>query len=264
MFAKRVLTAAILLPVFAGALLFLPQIAWALFLLPGLAIASVEWADLAQMGPRARYAYGALISLSAPAVLYLVPLSHFEAWPYRVSVCFWVLIAPLWLSRHWSVRNTFVRALVGWIVLVPMWLALVQLQTTPWTLLLILSIVWVADTAAYAVGRCWGRRKLAPTISPGKSWEGVLGAVAAIGLYYGVLWLTAPAGSRLVDAQYGLLIFVAVLVLSIVGDLFESLMKRQAGVKDSGQLLPGHGGVLDRIDGLTSTLPFAALVLYYM
>ena len=111
MFAKRLLTAAILLPVFAGALLFLPRLAWALFLLPGLAIASLEWAGLARHGRRARYAYAAIVSLSALALLYVPALSRLELWPYVLSVCFWVVIAPLWLSAHWSVRNALVHVI---------------------------------------------------------------------------------------------------------------------------------------------------------
>jgi phosphatidate cytidylyltransferase len=144
-----------------------------------------------------------------------------------------------------------------------MWLALVHLQATPWLLLLILSIIWVADTAAYAAGKRWGRHKLAPVISPGKSWEGVVGAALAVGVYYAILWFVAPADWDGWRGGFGMLLFAGIFALSIVGDLFESLMKRQAGVKDSGQLLPGHGGILDRIDGLTSTVPLAAFALYY-
>jgi phosphatidate cytidylyltransferase len=145
-----------------------------------------------------------------------------------------------------------------------MWLALVHLQARPWALLLFMSIVWVADTAAYLAGRTWGRRKLAPRVSPGKSWEGVIGAAVALALYYVLLWFIVPADGRLFAAAPGALVFAALLALSVEGDLFESWMKRQAGVKDSGHLLPGHGGILDRIDGLTSTMPAAALALYFL
>jgi phosphatidate cytidylyltransferase len=129
-------------------------------------------------------------------------------------------------------------------------------------LLLALGVVWVADTAAYFFGRRFGRTKLAPQISPGKTWAGVWGAAGAVVLYWIVVWAIAPAGSvRLVS---GLMLALLMTALSIVGDLFESWMKRVAGVKDSGDLLPGHGGLLDRVDGLTATLPLAAIYLAYL
>ena len=124
---------------------------------------------------------------------------------------------------------------------------------------LALGVVWIADTAAYFAGRRFGRRKLAPSISPGKTWEGVIGAFAGVGVYYALLWFAwAPeflTGSRASD----LLLVAGMLALSVEGDLFESWVKRRAGVKDSGTLLPGHGGVLDRIDGVIAAMPLAAL-----
>jgi phosphatidate cytidylyltransferase len=263
MFAKRLLTVAILLPLFAAALLFLPRTAWALFLLPGLAVAAAEWMGLAGCSAATRYAYAGVVALTALAILLMASGSPLEWWLFGAAAAFWIVVAPAWLLGHWSIRQRVVLGGVGWIALVPMWLALVRLQETPWILLLILSIVWLADTAAYAAGKRWGRHKLAPVVSPGKSWEGVAGAAIAVGLYYAVLWFVAPAGWDGWRGAFGAAVFTAVFVLSIVGDLFESLMKRQAGVKDSGQLLPGHGGLLDRIDGLTSTVPVAAFALYY-
>jgi phosphatidate cytidylyltransferase len=126
----------------------------------------------------------------------------------------------------------------------------------PLEVLLILVLVWIADSAAYFVGRAWGKRRLAPAISPGKSWEGAAGGLIGAALYAIIIAFFTERGAWLA--------FVATAVLlgmvSIVGDLFESAVKRQAGVKDSGNLLPGHGGVLDRIDSATATLPLAALV----
>lgn len=263
MFAKRVLTVAVLLPLFAAALLFLPQVLWALFLLPALAVASWEWAGLARYPARGRPIYAAFVSISAVALFYLSASPELPVFVWAASALFWIVAAPLWLLGVVKTRNALALGLAGWIALVPMWLALVRLQETPWALLLFLSIVWIADTAAYAAGKLWGRHKLAPVISPGKTWEGAAGAAAAVALYYAVLWVLVPPESRYFGAAYGLLVFGAVFALSVVGDLFESLMKRQVGLKDSGNLLPGHGGVLDRIDGLTSTMPLAALALYY-
>jgi phosphatidate cytidylyltransferase len=159
------------------------------------------------------------------------------------------------------VRNPVVLGAVGWVAMVPMWLALVRLQPTPWALLLVMSIVWIADTAAYLAGKSFGKHKLAPLISPGKTWEGALGALVAVAVYYGAILLLVDSANRYFTPAAGLGVFVAILVLSVEGDLFESWLKRQAGVKDSGQILPGHGGILDRVDGLTATMPLAALAL---
>lgn len=268
MFLTRALTVLVALPIFAAALILLPEWLWALFLGLILVIAGWEWAGLAAYGRAARLAYAAAVAIAALAIYYLAPLSdgysQSELWVYGASLAFWTLVAPLWLRGHWKVRNSVVLGVVGLIVLVPMWLALVRLQAAPWLLLLFMSIVWIADTAAYLAGRTWGRRKLAPRISPGKSWEGVLGAAIALSAYSVLLWVLVPAGERPFAAVSGLLVFAGTLALSIEGDLFESWMKREAGVKDSGHLLPGHGGILDRIDGLTSTMPAAALALHLL
>lgn len=268
MFLTRALTVLVALPIFAAALILLPEWLWALFLLPVLAIGGWEWAGLAAYGRVGRFVYGAAVAIAAIAIYYLVPAgaaaAKSELWVYGASLLFWVVVAPLWLRGHWKLRDPVVLGVVGLVLLVPLWLALVRLQAAPWSLLLFMSIVWIADTAAYLAGRTWGHRKLAPRISPGKSWEGVLGAAIALAAYYVLLWLSVPAADRPFTALTGILVFAAILALSIEGDLFESWMKRQAGVKDSGQLLPGHGGILDRIDGLTSTMPAAALALHLL
>jgi len=123
-------------------------------------------------------------------------------------------------------------------------------------------VVWMADTAGYFVGRRFGRRKLALDISPGKTWEGAWGAFAAAPLYWIAVSMLLP---ELREHRLSALVWIALMtLLSIVGDLFESWMKRGVGVKDSGRLLPGHGGMLDRVDSLTATLPFAALYFAYL
>ena len=268
MFLTRALTVLIALPIFAAALLLLPQSLWALFLLPALFIGAWEWGGLARYGSAQRIAYAVFVTACALAIFYFAPRAGtrapVEIWAYVLSVAFWVGVAPFWLRGHWKITNPFVLGAAGWIALVPMWLALVRLQLTPWALLLFMSIVWIADTAAYLAGKQWGRHKLAPLVSPGKSWEGVGGAAVALVVYYAILWFAVPGGDRVFPAAAGLGVFAAILALSIEGDLFESWMKRQAGVKDSGQLLPGHGGILDRIDGLTATMPAAALALYLL
>lgn len=268
MLGKRLLTVFVALPLFTGALLFLPQVLWALFLLPALAIGSWEWGGLAGYGRAARRAYVLFVVLSAAALFYIATEvvaapTLGDLWAYVASGVFWFAVAPFWLGTLWKTRNRFVLGAAGWLALVPMWLALVRLQPTPWLLLLVLSIVWVADTAAFAAGKAWGHRKLAPHVSPSKTWEGAAGAACAVALYYGALLLVVPSDERYFTGWMGLVVFAAIMVLSVEGDLFESWMKRQAGVKDSGNILPGHGGILDRIDGLTASVPVAALAYYF-
>lgn len=171
-----------------------------------------------------------------------------------LALAFW-LLTPLWLAKRWPIRNKAIAYAVGTIVIVPAWIGLVRMHGMgPWVLLAAMALVWVADIAAYFVGRAIGRHKLAPAVSPGKTWEGAAGAVAG-GLIY--VFLLHQYGSLSLPANVVLLLLgtVVFVAISIVGDLFESMIKRQAGVKDSSQLLPGHGGILDRVDSLTSTLP---------
>src|SRR5581483_3287647 len=176
-----------------------------------------------------------------------------------IATLFWLVVVPPWLHFRWPMRSKPIAALVGWMLLVPAWIALVQLRAqSPGRLLAFMAIVWIADTAAYFTGRAIGKRKLAPQISPGKTWEGVAGGAAGVLVYALVLALATPrvvgvAGTGAIAAWA--LFATAVALLSVAGDLFESLQKREAGMKDSGSILPGHGGVLDRIDALLAALP---------
>jgi phosphatidate cytidylyltransferase len=151
----------------------------------------------------------------------------------------------------------------GLLVLIPAWAGLVwihQLSRGPYLVLFLLVLIWIADSGAYFAGRRWGRRKLAPLVSPGKTREGAYGALAG-----GLLWGGVLAALYGVSVpQQGCLVLLCLLtvVASIVGDLYESLSKRERGVKDSGSLLPGHGGILDRIDSLTAAAPVFALGLH--
>lgn len=147
--------------------------------------------------------------------------------------------------------------LIGWLLLLPPWIALLNLRhVSPQAVLLVVLTVALADSAAYFSGKRFGRRKLAPQISPGKTWEGFFGALAGVTLFGFALCVWRSWSLWLVVG------FIAIAVLSVMGDLFESMAKRQAGIKDSGSIFPGHGGVLDRIDGLTSTLPLVAFCVY--
>jgi phosphatidate cytidylyltransferase len=253
---RRILTVAIILPLFLAGLFWLPQPIWGAAMLVVVVLACMEWGALAALGPRTALGFTLVVAVACVALAFAALPGG--ALVLAVAIAFWLAVVPLWLRRALPASSAAL-ALGGAIVLVSAWYSLYVLQETAARLLALLGVVWLADTAAYFVGRRFGRRKLAPSISPGKTWEGVLGAVAAVAVYYGLLWwLWAPAflvGHRAAD----LLLVAGMLALSVEGDLFESWVKRRAGVKDSGTLLPGHGGVLDRIDGLVAALPLAAL-----
>lgn len=259
---SRVLTAALLLAVFVPAVLWAPPWLWATLMAGVVGMAALEWARLSHFPIRSASLYAALLAGCALALPYVLGAE----WPvYQtgfivLAVAFWLGVAPLWLLGRWHAEQPFVRAAVGVVLLLPTWAALLYLHARgPGALLGVMAIVWIADTAAYFSGRYFGRHKLAPAISPGKTREGVAGAFIALAVYAGLL--SRLAGLPLLP----LLIAVAgLLYLSVLGDLFESWVKRVSGMKDSGDLLPGHGGVLDRIDALTSTLPIASGILMWL
>ena len=263
----RLTTAATLLAVCIAAMFMLENHWWAAALLVVLLGAAWEWGALVGYTRAARWAFCGVILAAAIVLYYLTAVTGsriaggmpLEMVVYAAGCVFWVLIAPAWLIGRWDVKGPLMAAIAGGAVLLPAWLAIARLQSDPLQLLQWLGIVWLADTAAYITGRSWGRHKLAPAISPGKTWEGVAGAAAAVAVYYVVLSGFASAHPW-ITGWGGRLFFAGVMVLSIVGDLLESWVKRRAGVKDSGALLPGHGGVLDRIDGLTASMPLAALL----
>ena len=270
MLRQRILTAAVLLALLLAAVFLLSNAHWALVAIAALAVGGREWARLAGYALSGQVVYAASLALAAGAVvlaehgqtsgnafIYSVPGKVL----YALCAMFWLAIVPAWLYYRWEVRSRLLLAVVGVIVLLPFWHALTWLQATPARLLGAMAVVWIADTAAYFSGRAFGRHKLAPAISPGKTWEGVAGAILAVGAAWMGLALVAPG---LAEAPAsGLVLVVLLTVLSIQGDLFESWIKRLAGRKDSGRLLPGHGGLLDRVDALTSTLPLAALYFAY-
>jgi phosphatidate cytidylyltransferase len=270
MLLQRVLTVAVVLPLFLAALLLLPNLYWGLVLAGIVLAAGFEWGRLAGYSAAGRALFCSLLALSCGAILWWQQrpggAGMFMQTPagkllYGVAAVFWLAFVPACLLRHWRLRGALRLAAVGWIVLIPFWHAMVCLQPTPVRLLAALSVVWMADTAAYFVGRRFGRRKLAPTISPGKTWEGVWGALCAVTIYWIAVWALLPV--HLAHLASGLAWVGLTTLLGIEGDLFESWMKRVAGVKDSGAMLPGHGGVLDRVDSLTATLPLAALYFAY-
>jgi phosphatidate cytidylyltransferase len=270
----RVITAVVALVVLVGTLFFAPSQAWSLLMLGVALLGCWEWSRLSKLGSRGQSIY-LFLSGAMGAVFWLLherdPGGAFAEAAARAFLCssiFWILFAPAWLARH-ARPSAFACAITGWLVVWPTWFAFVVLRdASPWLLLAISAIVWIADVTAYFTGKAFGRRKLAPNISPGKTWAGVYGAFIGVTIY-GVALALISRSQPLAFADLfrpGMAVTVIVVMLgltalAIVGDLFESWMKRGVGLKDSSNLLPGHGGVLDRIDALTSTLPVAAWIL---
>ncbi len=260
MFKTRLITAIILLPIFVAALTQLPNRLWAVFLAPWLIVAAWEWGRLAQFAAPVRIIFTILVlALVAPVMLSSGYRHGFVIAICGIGALFWLFVAPIWLMRRWQVKHPALLGTAGVVVLVPCGVALITLQTSPMVLLALMGIVWIADSAAYVVGKAFGKRKLAPDISPGKSWEGVVGGLAAVIVYFVIIQLFNEGSYFNLSPEVAFLLFVGTALLSIEGDLFESWIKRQAGFKDSGAIIPGHGGVLDRIDGLTSSMPLVAL-----
>lgn len=268
MLRQRVVTAIVLVAGFLVALFFAPPLLWLALVVLATVLAAQEWAQLAGFSSRGRLIFVALTALLGGVAGWLVQSSPEQGWLcviYAASVLFWVVIAPRWLVKRWKLGGLLHAVLTGWMTLLPIALALVHLREVGALFLLgAMSLVWVADVAAYFSGRAFGRHKLAPSISPGKTREGAYGAIVGV-IIVGLIY-RALGGEVGLSAQpwlVWLILLLILTVLSILGDLFESLLKRQAGVKDSGTLLPGHGGVLDRIDSLAPTLPLIGLIVLW-
>ena len=273
MLATRILTAVVLVPLVLGGMFLLQPLAWGVVSFAAIVLAAGEWANLAGYRKQTWLLFVAGTVLMGANLLF-APWSGFaDGWPHGVvlAVCglatsFWLFVAPPWLKSKWKPSSPLPLAVAGWIVLIGAWVAVVELQArSPWLVLAAMAIVWIADTAAYFAGRAFGRRKLAPQVSPGKTWEGVYGGLAAVAVYALALVPLAAAGGFAgavspTAVVVWIVLALALTALSVVGDLYESLLKRSANVKDSGQLLPGHGGILDRIDALLAAMPAAALL----
>jgi phosphatidate cytidylyltransferase len=268
MLKQRILTAIALLALVVGCVFFLPGIGWQLFTSLLIALGAHEWARLAGYRGGVRLTFIGVLVASCLAFIAAMASARYSAGAIQFSrllflavLMFWAVAVPLWLHRGWRATQPLLLGAIGWVVLVPAWLAAAYLQRSPWLLVCVLLVMWTADIAAYFSGRRFGRRKLAPLISPGKTWEGVIGAFAAVVIYGLVASFVLQPAANLYERAVAIMFVTCLAALGIIGDLFESWTKRCAGAKDSGTLLPGHGGVLDRIDSLTAALPFAALYL---
>ncbi|TWI55489.1 phosphatidate cytidylyltransferase [Pseudomonas duriflava] len=265
MLKQRVLTALALLPIAIGGFFFLENAWFAAFIGLVVTLGAWEWARLSGLVSQAARAAYALFLAMLLWICWSLPQLALALLP--VAAAWWIFATVLVITypstaHYW--KASWRRLLMGGAILIPAWQGLVLLKQWPlgnWLILSVMVLVWVADIGAYFSGRAFGKRKLAPHVSPGKSWEGLVGGLLAslvmtlgVGLYRG--W----DADAMVKAVIGATVVV---LISVVGDLTESMFKRKAGLKDSSQLLPGHGGVMDRIDSLTAAVPVFAVLLWW-
>lgn len=269
MLKQRVITAVVLAVVLGAALAYLSLGLLALLFAMILLAAAWEWSALAGLVNRAGRALYVLASAALLLALeWAVGASRGDGSVALLQLvfalaCGWWLLALAWVCSYprtaaqWSAPA--LRLLMGWLTLLPTWFALTYLRAQPdgvGLILVVLAIVASADIGAYFCGRAWGRAKLAVAVSPGKSWAGFWGGLGCSSLLVVLLWWLCAR--ELVGLPTVLLVSVLTSLFSVLGDLLESMIKRQCGVKDSGWLLPGHGGILDRIDSLTAATPIFA------
>ena len=258
MLRTRIITAVISL-VILGAVLFVVPATIAKIVIAFLVVAGAwEWSGFLGLSASAgRYSYVVLIAALMAGMVFFVP-QHADL--LLQIACVWWFVALMWTFFFPTPIPTAIRWLCGALVLVPLFVGLLNLYSlSPQLLLFALLIVWVADMGAYFAGKQFGRVKLAPSISPGKTWEGVFGGLVLV-FVLTLLW----AHFAEMELKVLLPFCLAVGALSVVGDLTVSMFKRTAGVKDSGKLFPGHGGVLDRVDSVSAAAPLFALGLNWL
>ena len=270
MLKARLISAAVMVPLVVAGVLYLPTEVFALVL--GLIVAAGlwEWSRLVTLhGMIARLVYVAVVLL-LPGLLWQVRPETYLDLVLSVAVGWW-LWALFWVSHpqigaQAGPLTKILKMLAGVLVMVPAWVALVVLHGNdnngPLLVLIVLIMIWLADSGAFFAGRKWGRTRLAPLVSPGKTREGVYGGLLAS------LVFAAAAGGFYSQSYSWTLAFLVVSLLammfSVVGDLLESLMKRQSGIKDSGSIIPGHGGVLDRVDSMFAAAPMFLVGLRWL
>lgn len=267
MLRRRAITAVVLVALMIGATLWLPTPALGAFTGVFVLIGAWEWAALAGVSaPAARIGFLVLVAATGTFSYWAVHVWPFVVPPLMAAVVAWWVWALVDLLRHADVHSglfsgRILKLSAGLIVLVSAWISLLVLHNRgggPWIAVYVMALVWAADTGAYFTGRAFGRHKLAPMVSPGKTLEGVLGGLAV------ALGLTLVVSYRVLDLDLGdrtkwLIIAGVAVLFSVLGDLTESRIKRAAGVKDSGTIFPGHGGVLDRIDAFLAAAPVFTL-----
>ncbi len=281
MLKQRIITALILAPAAILAIFYLPLAYFATLFMVVIGIGAWEWGPLMGFDSKTRrigfvvttfILIGSIWILLSPSDLWLnsKELHLYALVLLWIAVAWWLLSAFLMVSypnssSFWS-RHRSVRGVFGWLTLVPTWLAFMVIRSNDYQadsyhgaqlLMFLFLMVWSADVGAYFVGKAIGKNKLMPDVSPSKTFEGFLGGVVFACLLVAIAaYILDWASEQVITA---LLVTVLITTVSVLGDLNESMFKRQAGVKDSGSILPGHGGILDRIDSLTATAPIFAL-----
>ena len=266
MLKSRIATALVIAPFTLAAVFLLTPQAFALFMALIVLMAAWEWTAMMRLVSRAqRTVY--ILSVLFAIVVAQKTLPHFEQLIFSAAAVWWVAAAVLVMlypraCALWCGRAS--KGVVGFFVLVPTWAAMVyirELDQGPWLIVYMFLLVWGADTGAYFAGKRFGKRKLMPHVSPAKSWAGVGGASVTVLL---VTMITQQYLHFSQNLSFGVYILALVLLFfSVVGDLTESMFKRQCGIKDSGSILPGHGGIMDRIDSLTAAAPVFAWCLIF-
>ncbi len=266
MLKQRVITALILAPLVIWGILTLPE-SWFALLLTVVALGGFwEWSAFVTAKVAGRITY-LLVGGGLLALLYFFSTAEVLAAIPWLGVG-WLLFASSLVIRYPQISSSWresapLKAVVGLLILLPMWVSVIQIQSTLGAefVLVLMLMIWGADTGAYFTGRAWGKNKLSPAVSPGKSWEGVIGGLLAS-------VAVALIASNWLELSMSVVLFggiaLVVSAVSVMGDLIESLFKRITGIKDSGNILPGHGGVLDRIDSLTTAAPVFYLVMSYL
>lgn len=260
MLKYRILTALLLIPIFIAFVIKLSPFAFCLFTALMVLWGAWEWSAFLKIGNKLIRVGYVVAVLSLLVITFELPVTY-----VLYLAFFWWLIAFIMVIRFpkegatWW-KNSSIIALIGFFVLVPCWLAINYIRNANdgiSILLYLFVLIWGADTGAYFAGRKWGKHKLAPSVSPGKTWEGLMGALIITFLItFGAIYFSKTPSSL----WFIVILFSIITVLfSVLGDLFESMLKRNANLKDSGTLLPGHGGLLDRIDSLTAAAPIFAL-----
>jgi phosphatidate cytidylyltransferase len=265
MLKTRVITAVVLLGLFLPALFYLPMMWWASAMLLLTLVCLHEWAGFLSLSPMQTHFYLAFSTITGVSMLVLLQQWGFHWFFYHAlqvfmgMTFFWLIVVPLAMFFNTFFKQQAVNLFLGWCLMLSLWMALVTAQEiNPYVLLVIISTIWLADSAAYFFGKQFGRHKLAPAISPGKTWEGVLGALLAVAVYAVTL-----KASGAVSTWWVLPGLWVITIVGIYGDLFESFFKRRANLKDSGQFLPGHGGFLDRVDGVIPALPVGLCLVFW-
>lgn len=286
MLKQRIITALILAPLAIAAIFYMSLENFSIFIMAVMAIGAWEWGPL--MGfenKRRRIAFVITTTILIGAIWFYFPLT--SLWSNQaqlqltiqyilwIAVAWWIVSAALTFlyprySSFWASHRS-IRGVFGWLTLVPTWLAFVVLRANEYgddpyhgaqLIMFLFLMVWSADVGAYFVGKAIGKHKLMPNVSPGKTMEGFIGGV----IFACVLVALAGVNLGWNQQQFILVIGITAVIttISVLGDLNESMFKRQAGIKDSGSILPGHGGILDRIDSLTATAPIFALCYAYL